>query len=426
MTPNMTKNRRFHSIRIDRERCIGCVACMRVCPTGAIRVSGDRQKKARIIRERCIDCAECLRACPYDAVVPVTTATSDLKRFRFKVALPSPVLYSQFDHGIMPRDVLPVLEQMEFDAVYDETLMCEMVSEAIKTYLEENPRPRPVISSACPVVVRLIQGLFPDLCHLILPIEPPREVAARRLREDISKNKNIPGEEIGIFHITPCAAKMVSINSPESMEKSYLNGAISIRDIYNAMAMELKQARQQPSTAMLQSQAPVSGVGLGWTIPGGEIREEAFKTISVSGVHDTIEILKYVETGKLKEIDYLECLICPDGCVGGPLTVENRFIAKSNILRLIRMFRGKRSVNSETVRIMYREGHFSFKQPVAPKPFPPLDEDRERAIVKLKIKEEMTAKLPGMNCGVCGAPDCKTLADDIARGTAKLEDCRFF
>ena len=52
-----------------------------------------------------------------------------------------------------------------------------------------------------------------------------------------------------------------------------------------------------------------------------------------------------MEAGKLRDIEYLECLTCPDGCIGGPLTVENRFIAKSNILRLIKIYGRKKKVN---------------------------------------------------------------------------------
>ena len=48
---------------------------------------------------------------------------------------------------------------------------------------------------------------------------------------------------------------------------------------------------------------------------------------------------------------------------------------------------------------------------------------RNVAIQKLKLKEELIKKLPGTDCGVCGAPDCKTLADDVVRGEARLEDC---
>jgi len=411
----------LHSIRIDKKKCIGCVSCMKSCPTMAIRV---RNRKAKINYDRCIDCGECLRVCPYSAVIPMTTSTADLNKFTYKVALPSPVLYSQFGQHIMPNEILTVLKDTGFDYVYDEAVMCEMTSMAIEEYLEEHKSPRPMISSTCPVVVRLIQRLFPSLCELIIPIEPPREVAAKNLRDEISEKHKIPKDSIGIIHITPCAAKMVSINRPETMQKSHLDGALSIHEMYNDVMMKLKKTKR-PS--VLEKHHPISGIGIGWTIAGGEMRELKYThSVSVSGVYDTIKILEDVESGKLKNIEYLECFICPDGCIGGPLTVENRFVARSNVLRLIRTYGDKKTVSTHVVHRLYKEKFFSFEAAVKPKPFPPLDKDRTMAIKKMELIEETFKKLPGTDCGVCGAPYCRTFAEDVARGEAKLQDCFFY
>lgn len=393
---------------------------MRDCPTKAIRV---RNGIAVINKQRCIDCGECLRVCQHNAVIPLTTSATDVGKFKYNVALPSPVLYSQFEQHVMPQQVLSILQELDFDYVYDEAWMCEMTSRAIEEYLDEHKGPRPVISSTCPVVVRLIQRLFPSLCELIIPIEPPREIAAKNLRREISRKHNIKKEDIGIFHITPCSAKMVSINSPETMTKSYLSGALSIRQIYNDVIKRLKQMK---SPLIMETQTPVSGIGIGWTIAGGEIRGLKYAhSVSVSGVYDTIKILEDVEAGRLKNIEYLECSICPDGCIGGPLTVENRFIAKSNILRLIRIFGGKKRVDVHFVKKLYKEKFFSFEQSIKPKPFPGLNKNRAQAIEVLNTKERIIKQLPGIDCGACGAPDCRTFAEDVARNEARLNDCVF-
>ncbi len=393
---------------------------MRACPTKAIRV---RPQKASINYERCIDCGECLRGCPNDAIEPIITSSADINKFKYQVAIPSPVIYSQFGPQTMPNEILSALKEIGFDYVYDEALICEMQSMVIEEYLDKNKSPRPIISSTCPVVARLIQRLFPCLCELIIPIEPPREIAAKILRKEISEEQNIPEEEIGIIEITPCAAKMVSINQPETMEKSHLDGAIPIKDIYNKVMMILKKEKQ---TLMLQEQGPISGIGIGWAISGGEIRGLKYhQSASVSGVYDTIKILEEVESGKLKDIEYLECLSCPDGCIGGPLTVESRFIAKSNIIKLSRIYGNKKRVDSNRVKRLYKEDFFSFESEVKPKPFKPLDKDRSQAIKKMNLKQELFEKLPKRDCGICGAPDCATFAEDVAQGKAKLEDCIF-
>ncbi|MCP4150835.1 MAG: 4Fe-4S dicluster domain-containing protein [bacterium] len=451
----MTNPTFSHSIKIDKERCIGCVTCMKACPTKAIRTyllrdvpgsppnaagspsqPGPRKKnkpgspahrhprRAVIDFERCIDCGRCLRVCPHSAVIPIMSPTSELNKFKFKIALTSPVLYSQFGQKADPNDILAVLKEVGFDYVCDDTVMNEMVGVGIGEFLKEHRGQGPYISSGCPVVVRLIQRLFPGLCDRIVPIEPPRELAARNLREEISKGYNIPPNAIGIFLITSCAAKMVSINHPESMAKSHLDGGISIKEIYNSMKMRLEKKKDTP-LSMLQVENRISGIGLGWAIPGGEVRGVKFRSVSVAGLHDTISILEDLEAGKLKNIDYLECHICPDGGLGGPLAVENRFIAHSNFLVMLRMYAGKKTVDTDRIKQLYKDGFFAFESGVKPKPFPPLDEDRGRALEKLNKRNKLVATLPGINCGVCGAPDCKTLADDVVRDKTGIPECIF-
>ena len=59
----MAQTEYFHSVRLLRDKCQGCVSCVKACPTEAIRV---RNGKAEILPDRCIDCGACESRCPYE------------------------------------------------------------------------------------------------------------------------------------------------------------------------------------------------------------------------------------------------------------------------------------------------------------------------------------------------------------------------
>ena len=44
-----------HALKIDDKKCIGCMRCLKACPTEAIRIS---EGTAYIQEHRCIDCGK--------------------------------------------------------------------------------------------------------------------------------------------------------------------------------------------------------------------------------------------------------------------------------------------------------------------------------------------------------------------------------
>lgn len=178
----------FHSVTLDKDKCCGCTNCIKRCPTEAIRVRGG---KAQIISERCIDCGECIRVCPHHAKRAQSADLSELSNWAYTIAIPAPALFGQFKNLDDIDIVLNGLKKIGFDSVYEVARGAELVSEATRQLMHDGKLKMPVISSACPAVVRLIRLRFPDLIDNVLPLNAPMEVAAR-LAKERAKKRNRP------------------------------------------------------------------------------------------------------------------------------------------------------------------------------------------------------------------------------------------
>ena len=139
-----------HSVLLDEEKCTGCRTCLRHCPTEAIRIKNGR---AVIDSERCIDCGACIRYCPHKAKRAVCSKLSDMERFKWKIALPAPTLYGQFDNLDDIDYVLDGLLKIGFDDVFEVSKAAELVSAYTRLYLKTEGVEKPAISSACPVIL---------------------------------------------------------------------------------------------------------------------------------------------------------------------------------------------------------------------------------------------------------------------------------
>lgn len=415
----------FHSVRLETDRCKGCTNCIKRCPTEAIRV---RDGKAKIIEERCIDCGECIRVCQNHAKVAVTDTLARLAEFAYNIALPAPSLFGQFRGDTSPARVLSALIELGFDDVFEVALAADAVTVAIREALKKDARPRPLIGSACPAVIRLLQVRFPALLDRVVDVESPMEIAARLARQRASAATGISPERIGTFFISPCPAKMTAAKQPVGQERSAVSGVIAIAAIFPDVLARLGRADGVPT----RQGAPgprqrASGLGLGWGRAGGECQAIGQGSLlQVDGIHSVIDVLEEIEKGKLEEVDYLEAQACIGGCIGGPLVVENPFIAR---VRLRTLAAGVCSEMSRDAQVVgsggYHDGSLRINYRIEPRPVLKLDDDVARAIEKMERLEETVKTLPGLDCGSCGSPNCRALAEDIVRGTAVETDCVF-
>lgn len=409
------EERRYHSVRLDKDKCKGCTNCLKRCPTEAIRVRGGR---AHIIDERCIDCGECIRVCEFHAKYAQTDPLATINRFKYKIALPAPSLYGQFKHVASVGQILEGLLKMGFDDVFEVAAGADIVTRAIRERMRNmTPDQYPLISSACPAITRLIQVRFPELLPHIVDIRQPMEVAAMIAKREFCQARDVDESEVGCFFITPCAAKMTAVRNPIGHEKSAVDGAISMLEIYGLLAGLLKKHSADVNLSRATS------FGVGWANNGGEtLSVSPENSMAVDGIENVIRVLEEIENNKLRDLVFFEGAACIGGCVGGPLTFENGYIARNSIRTLMKSADVRHP--DDAVKTSYLTKYaLHTTQRITPNSAMKLDDDIAEAMRKMELMEQIEKSLPGYDCGSCGSPTCRTFAEDIVRGHADKMDC---
>ena len=144
------------------------------------------------------------------------------------------------------------------------------------------------------------------------------------------------------------------------------------------------------------------------------------KYLAADGIENCIKVLDEIENGTLNRLEFVELNACVGGCVGGTLNVENPFIAKARLRSLRKYLPISRNRVSEDADIP--EDVF-LENTITSDVSDVLSEDRITAIAKMAKIEEIYKRLPHLDCGSCGAPNCHALSEDIIKGDADITDC---
>ncbi len=409
-------------VQFSEEHCDGCSLCMKVCPTRAIRIRNDRSV---CIVDLCIGCGECVRVCATGAIDINIKGMSQPGKDRLSATIISPVLYPQFI-GVMPDDILLGLRRLGFENIVEPSYYLEMFQFSTETFIVKNRKtgkvPWPIISPVCPVVLQLIAFKYQSLLPHILPIRVPIEFMITETRQKFSTVYGVKPKEIALNFITPCLSEAVSGNLFYSNDMARIDRPVGINNVYAKLFKKLQEIRKIDLLPISDEQLGsfTSGRCLMWGLSGGEISGMRIdNAMAVSGLKETVDYLDKIELGLFGEVEYIEFRTCREGCVNGLLSAIDKYWAKSNIVRMARMFGLRRRLSREKIRRLYNKGWF----------FPdkrPLEIQAQKEPLSIGALEEIdkiVSMIKGKDCSACGAPDCRTFAEDVVRGLARMDDC---
>ena len=378
--------RRTGGVQVIAERCRECLACLRACPTAALRVRGGRP---HVLEHLCIECTSCMAACDTGAFILESANEIPAPREDTLLVLPAAFL-EQFGAGISPGQVLGAVREMGFRNVR----LLEDWENALRTaaahYAREEAEVRPVLSPMCPAIVNLIQVRYPSLIAHVAPFLTPIEAA----REELTASHAV--------FLAVCPAQRSVLGQPSVLTQIDVVSASAMRNAaFSRIAVRAREVR------------------LGKTDLPGKAGTDGFSSVPVlpSGIGHVIRVLDAVENGLMNDYSVIELFACDQGCFGSPVWTEDPFVTRPRYHRAVELYPLlQRKVEAGVVRRI---------DPLEARAGTRLDADMGRAIEKLARIDELTKGLPGRNCSVCGAPTCAALAEDVVLGRAEIAACLY-
>lgn len=377
------------------EKCQKCMACIRICPTEALSM---QHQRIIINREKCINCGQCLDACVHQGLQAKGSTLEDLSQYEKKIALLPPAVFGECHNQAEIEQLMHTFIEMGFDEVVELSAYEGAMYEHVQQYRKDNPGGY-LISSFCPVINRLVQMKYPMLLSNMIPFELTAEIAAKRIRQ---QHEN---ENIGIFYLCECIAKLPLGKYPYGNKSSEIDHCISLVDLFPKIA-RIRNSNRLTTELCAKGICSVASELF--------VQDEAHSsTIVADGLKKVQLVLDLAEFGQLKGEHLLWLSNCINGCIGGNTLWGNPFEASINSRHHHANATGEpvklslEDILQETV-MFNRSNMKSLK---------------ERMAEFTRINEQLE-KLPGYDCGACGYPSCRVMAEEIVAGNSSIHDCR--
>ena len=239
-------------------------------------------------------------------------------------------------------------------------------------------------------------------------------MARKKAKEEHPELKD---SDIGLFFISPCPGKVSYIRNGFGDYKSEIDVVISLKDVYFKLIAAMKRDKS-PDVA-----SETGMIGVGWASSGGEssaILNDNY--LAADGIENVNKVLDAIENGNIPQLEFVELNACTGGCVGGVMTIENPFIARTRLHSVRRYL--PVSVNRLPKGTKFiPDNILSYELPEYT-PISRLSNSFSESMRMMAQIQEIRGTLPGIDCGACGSPTCKAFAEDIVRGQADISLCR--
>lgn len=321
---------------IDKEKCIECGKCTKVCPYNAIiaqhrpcvqsckvkAISMDENKKAVINNTKCIACGACIYKCPFGAITDkslILDIIDILDKSRgnknYKVyAVVAPSIVSQCRQGRVEQ-LVTAIKKIGFYQVVEAALGADIT---LYKEAKEWSEKKVMTTSCCPSFVLFVEKNYPELTQYISHSASPMIETALLIKRSDPTSK--------VIFIGPCSSKKLeytmekaqgAIDSVMSFEE--LQAFIDARDIDTT---KLEDTPLDNASYYGRIFAKSGGIAKGIVDVADKMGIEGVTPIAMNGIDECKMNLIKLKTGKALA-NFFEGMACEGGCLNGPLCITH-------------------------------------------------------------------------------------------------------
>ena len=329
------RNKRAH---IDKEKCVECGACSKVCPYSAIAnnkrpcenackvkaITMDQNHTAVINNDKCIQCGACVYQCPFGAIVDksyILDVVEMLNNNEEVIAIVAPSISAQFG-SVTIGQVVTGIKMAGFSNVVEAALGADIAAYYEAQELVEKGF---LTTSCCPAFVNFVKKNYPNLVKHISHNLSPMAIMCKIIKE---KNPNVKTVFIG-----PCTAKKAE--AKQENVKDYVDCVLTFEELLalikakDITLKELEESELDDATLFGRIFARSGGVteAVAQSIKEQNLNVE-FNPIVCEGIENIKIALAKANKGVLPN-NFVEGMVCTGGCIGGPCALIHDIKGKS-------------------------------------------------------------------------------------------------
>ena len=417
----MADNEQEPLLYIDQSACEQCYACIRVCPTNALKVR-EEVGYPELMPERCISCGHCVTACSpgvIDYRKEKDSALQLIKSEKQTAAIVDPSISGEFHDITDYRKFVEMIRALGFDYVSEISFAVDVVAAQYKELLE-NFKGKYYITSNCPAVVSYVEKFHPELVDNLAPIVSPMVAMAKIMRKKY-------GGDLKIVSIGPCiAAKQEALRHTGASKVDAVLTFVELREMFNEHEIKEGQVEFSDFDQPIGWKGSLYPISRGWLQTAG-LSEDLLegKLITAEGQEDMIDAIFQFKDHvnfirRNLNLFYNEgCLMGPGTSHGGKKFVRRTLVTDYVSKRLLTISKSRWKENLDLFSQLDYTRAFNRDDQRLPEP----SDEKISEILKTIGQEN---KSEDMGCQVCGYRSCRDFAIAVSKGIAQPEMCHVY